>query len=277
MLLPFRIPRLFALACALALASCQGILAPSLQTDTPGRTETPTLTVQWFPATHTVTSYPSVSPPQPTPEMRPGQEALLFTDEFTDPAVWTLASAAEASAALLPGRLVLSVSGPGPMRLVSLRSGPVVGDFYAQADASLSLCGPAGQFGLIFRAVSNGNHYRFSVNCAGSARLERVQGGQTAVVMEWQPSGDAPLGAPTDVRLGVWAVGRELRFFLNDRYQFSFRDPVYDRGTFGFFAYTPDQAPVAVSFSHLRVSSLSYVSPTPTPTPSRTAAATRTP
>ena len=54
-----------------------------------------------------------------------------------------------------------------------------------------------------------------------------MRGGVAYPLLDWLSSNDAPIGAPAQVKLGVWAVGREMRFFLNDHYQFSVLDPVF--------------------------------------------------
>jgi len=60
-------------------------------------------------------------------------------------------------------------------------------------------------------------------------------------------------------------VGREMRVFLNDHFQFSQRDPVFPSGRIGFFIYASGQTPVTISFSDLSAYSVAYIFPTPTP------------
>jgi len=264
---PFRTPVLAALA--LGLTACSGLFpAPSvILTASPSPSQTST--VVWFPPTNTPTPLPSVTI-LPTPEMRPGLGLQLFTDSFDDPGQWSLSSSDRASATISLGRLVLSVYGPGPLGILSLRRTPLLGDFYAETLASLSLCQGRDEFGLLFRAAPGGNYYRFTVSCAGLTRLERVRSGVMDPLTDWLPSGDAPPGAPAEVRLGVWAVGGELRFFLNDHFQFSRVDPIFHTGTLGFFAQAAGDSPLVVSFSDLTAYSVSYLSPTRTPLPTRT-------
>jgi len=195
---------------------------------------------------------------------------MILYDSFTQPAIWDMPSSAQASATLARNRLLLSINGPGPLRVISMRSQPVLGDFYAEAMVDISLCSGTDQYGMIFRATSRNDYYRFVVNCNGQARLERLRGGETYPLLDWLSSGDAPFGAPAQVKMGVWAVGRELRVFLNDHFQFSQTDPVFTNGTLGFFIYAGGQTPVTVSFSDLSVYSVFYISPTPSLTPSNT-------
>jgi hypothetical protein len=209
-------------------------------------------------------------------EYQPGKGVLIFSDSFDQPEMWSTASSPQASATVTRNRLILSINEPGPLSIISLRSQPTVGDFYAEALADISLCSGKDQYGMIYRDAYGGNYYRFTLNCNGQLRLERVRGGETYLLSEWVSSGDAPSGAPAQARLGVWAVGREMRVFLNDHYQFSQLDPVFSNGTIGFYIYASGQTPVTISFSELSVHSVSFVSPTPSLTPLRTPIASPT-
>jgi hypothetical protein len=254
------------------ISSPEGTLTP---TPAPS-TETPTPTIVWFPPTNT----PKIFPTQTilsTPEQRPGLGGLLFTDAFDQPGLWSTPAGSWASATMTRNRLVLSISGQGPVSIASLRSQPVLGDFYAEATVKLSLCGGKDQFGMIFRAAAGDNYYRFTVRCDGQARLERLLSGFNSPLLDWLSSGDAPIAAPAEVKLGVWAVGSEMRFFLNDHYQFAARDPVLHDGTLGFFVFASGATPITASFTDLSVYSVSYVSPTPSLIPSHTPIPSRTP
>jgi hypothetical protein len=262
-------------ACGFALAACSDL--NSIPTIEPVLfpSETPTPTIIWFPPTNTPTVFPTQTPTA-TEEYHPGLGDLIFSDSFDQLELWDTASSDQASASLTRNRLVLSISGPGPLSIISMRSQPVVGDFYAQAMVDISLCSGKDQYGMLFRASGRDNYYRFTINCSAQLRLERVRAGETYPLLDWLSSGDAHSGAPAQVKLGVWAVGREMRVFLNDHYQFNLYDPVFSSGTLGFFIFASGQTPLTVSFSDLSVYSVFYISPTPSPTPSLTPTPSRT-
>jgi hypothetical protein len=264
-----RILILYLAVCGLVLVACSGSIALPTGTPTLSPTETPTPSIVWFPPTSTPTIFPSQSPSQ-TEEYHPGIGNLIFSDSFDQPDLWSTAGSAQASAKLTRNRLVFSISGPGPLSIISLRSQPELGDFYAEALVDISLCSDKDQYGMVFRAASGGNYYRFTINCNSHERLERVRAGETYPLIDWQSSGDAPAGAPAQVKLGIWTVGREIRHFLNDRFQFSLLDPVFSSGTMGFFIYASGQSPVTISFSNLAVYSVFYISPTPSAMPMST-------
>jgi hypothetical protein len=258
------------------LVACSGLSPAPTPTITPiPDTQTPTTTIVWFPPTDTPTYFPTQTLLS-TPDQMPGLGDLLFTDTFGQPGVWSTSKSDSDSAIVTRSQLLLSISGQGPLTIVSLRSEPILSDFYTEAVASLSLCEGKDEYGMLFRAALGDNYYRFVVSCDGQTRLERMVSGSLVPLNTWLSSGDAPIAAPAEVKLGVWAAGSEMRFFLNDHLQFTFRDPSLHSGTLGFFVYVNGAAPITVSFTDLSVYSVAYVSPVPSLTPTKTPIPTRT-
>ncbi|MDI6768559.1 MAG: hypothetical protein QMD04_02660 [Anaerolineales bacterium] len=250
-----------------ALTACSGLLPaplpPSPTAPWPTLTATFTPTIAWFPPTATNTPLP-MQIVIATPEERPGLGEVLFSDHFDAPELWDTAVSNTASAIVERNRLTLAISKPGTA-ILSLRQEPLLRDFYAEMTASLSLCRGRDQYGLLVRVQAGGDYYRYAVNCNGQARLERVRSGQPYPLQDWLLSGDAPPGAPGDVKMGVWAVGSEMRFFLNDRHQFTVHDPLFKQGTLGVFVKSEGASPLTVSFLELIVYAVSCASPTATP------------
>ena len=223
----------------------------------------PSPTIVWFP--------PSATPPPQalatqisTPEQKPGIGAITLTDDFSSPDLWNIASSDKGSAAINDNHLTLAV-GPG-VYIISLRKELILTDFYAELTADLSLCKGEDEYGLLVRASAVA-YYRLSLVCNGTLRLDRVSNNSHQILQPAIPSGDVPTGAPGEVRMGVWAVGPDLRFFLNGRYQFSVNDKNYPIGTIGVFAHSVADTPVAVTFSNLTVYDVNYSPPTKTPHP----------
>ena len=108
-------------------------------------------------------------------------------------------------------------------------------------------------------------------------RVDRVRGGEVYPLSKWELSGDIPISLPGKVKIGVWAAGAELRFFLNDHYQLTVFDPLFKSGVLGYIVNATSEIGMNVSFSNLLVNDVSYVSPTPTSTPSKTPLPSRTP
>ena len=255
--------RVLLLATTWLLVACMPVASP-LPTATPPPSETPapTETIVWFPATATPTLL-SVPTYTGTPEMSPGIGKVTLRDGFSDASVWDTATSDQGSASITGNHLTLAVQ-PG-YYLSSMRHKTTVTDFYAEITARPSLCRGEDNYGLIIRGVGS-SFYRFVLACNGQIRMERISGGTKLLIQEPVPSGDAP-GAPGEVRIGVWAVGRDLRLFLNGRYQFGVMEPTFNTGGIGVYVRAAGDTPVTITFSDLRIYDVHYTPPTRTPVP----------
>lgn len=255
----------FALAATLLIASCSAfepiIITPIVTPVT--ETPIPTATIDWFPpsATPTFQVFPTTTPP---PDMRPGLGTLVVTDDFSDPTLWNVPKSNQASAIMEDNHLTLAAQ--SGVYMTSLRTDLLLKDHYAEITARPSLCRSEDSYGILVRA-SAVYYYRFGLSCNGTIYMDRLSAGTKLTMQKPIPSGDAPPGAPGEVRIGIWAVGSEMRFFLNDRYQFSIREPSYPTGTIGVFVTSSADTPVIVSFSDLTIQKVDYVLPTKTPLP----------
>ena len=247
---------------------------PTLVPVEPTSTATPTATIQWFLPTATATPR-IIHTPAATPIYMPGLGEILVIDDFSSSAAWDTASADEGSVSVSRNRITIAAKEPRAY-LFSLRNEPFLTNFYAEISAHPALCKGGDSYGLLFRANNNAS-YRYALACDGTVRLERMSFLRARTIQEAVPSGDAPPGSPSDVRLGVWTAGTEMRFFLNGRYQFTAIDVNLSGGTLGVFAQSAAKhSAMTVTFTDLVVQSVSYVSPTPTVTPSKTPRPTST-
>jgi hypothetical protein len=186
-----------------------------------------------------------------------------LSDDFTDDVLWDTAVSSQGSAAIANNRLSLAVQ-PG-VYLASMRRELILDDFYAEITAHPSLCRGDDNYGVIVRGVGS-SFYRFVLTCKGEIRAERISGGTRLPIYDPVPSGDAPR-PPGDVRIGIWAVGDEMRLFLNGRYQFSVVEPTFPSGEFGVFVRSTGDEDVSITFSDFEVYDVNYVLPTRTPWP----------
>ena len=235
-----------------------------LPTATPQPSATPTIV--WFPPTATPTLVPTRAI-TPTPVMKTGIGEILYNDLLAEDAGWEIGANNAGNIVFGNGELTLAVSEPSST-LTTLRSSPILSDFYVEITAKPNLCRDADAYGLMVRSDTRYNTYRFAVACNGMVRLERLKNGEIVVLQDWTRSGQLPLGAPLTIRLGVWASGEELRFFIDDVFQFSVTDPVWQSGQVGVFARSDAETVVSVSFSALevrRLDSLNAVIAIPTP------------
>jgi hypothetical protein len=255
-----------ALAMTFLLSSCAVLDAwnatpiPTPMTETP----TPAPTFAWFPVSVTPTEGALATPKPPTPEMHPGIGVSILTDDFSDPSKWDTASSDQASAEVNDNRLILAVK--SKVYIISLRHKLSEGDFYAEITARPDLCRGEDSYGLLVRANAVA-YYRFSLTCSGTVFAERISVGKRELLQAPLPSGDVPQGAPGEVRIGIWAVGTEMRLFLNGRYQFGISNSNYPNGTIGVFLNSAGKNPAIVSFSRLSLQKVDYTLPTMTPKP----------
>lgn len=228
----------------------------------------------WFPATDTPTFIPAEAT-QPIVDEKPAVAQELLADDFTDPAQWSIGLSPAGSVAFGDKELTLAVSQPKGA-LLSMSKATVPGNFYLEITVDLSLCKGNDAYGLLLRASSPGDYYRYAISCTGQLRLERLKNSKLAIVQDWTSVGQIPAGSPLVLRLGVWAAGSDMRFFVNGDFQFSAQDPVFTSGALGVFARSASDTPLTVSFSDLHVYALGAL-PTPVPIPSITPDRTPTP
>ena len=196
--------------------------------------------------------------------MRPGLSTILLSDNFSDPTLWDVAASDQASAAIDSNRLNLAVQ--SDVYITSTRHELILDDYYVEITARPNLCRGQDSYGLLIRA-NGGTYYRFALACNGTAYVDRLSNGTKLNLLKPLPSGDVPPGAPGEVRIGVWAVGGDMRLFLNGRYQFSITDKSYHIGTIGVFVNSAGETPAIISFSDLMIRQVDYTPPTKTPIP----------
>ena len=188
----------------------------------------------------------------PTLDLRPQVGALLWSDDFRDPKTWILGRTSRTSIALGQQELTLAMDNPGAY-LYTLRQSTVLGDFFLEITASPSLCRGADEYGLLLRVSEANEFYRFSLSCNGEVRLDKYFNGKASSPHPPELSGAVLPGAPSSARIGVWAHGRELRFYAGGEYQFTINDPSLPSGGLGLFIRSNTDSPLTVTFSDLKV------------------------
>ena len=212
---------------------------------------TQTATVEWFPATSTPTLVLTQAV-TPTPDFRPNLGEVVLSDDFSDPNTWILGPTSSGNIALGINELTIAIAEPKAYDY-SIRQEPILGDFYLEITTSPTLCRGEDQYGLLLRMSSPGDFYRYALSCDGRVRLDRIVQGTASSPQPWTTSSAVPPGAPITSRLGVWVLGDEMRFFVNDQYQFTVNDPLLTSGNLGVFARSAGETAVTVNFSDLVV------------------------
>jgi hypothetical protein len=243
---------------------------PVYPTPTPSVTPTPTVTIIWFPATSTATLVPTRQP-EPTENLHPAVGSLIFRDDFSEKGMWTTQSEPGGNIEYGKNELTLAVQ-QEKKYIASLYTARDVGNASVEITTNVTLCKGEDSYGLLVRAGNGMNGYRFLVNCQGQVKLELLKSGRASILVDWTQSGQVLPGSPYQLRLRVWMVGNELRFFLNDVFHFSVRDNLYSSGKIGVFARQAAGTPITVNFTNLTVHSIEedYILPKATPKPTAT-------
>lgn len=243
---------------------------PVYITATPSQSPTITDTIEWFPATSIGTSLPTRQP-EPTENFHPAVGDILFQDDFSRKSMWSTQSGNGGKIAFGKSELTLALQKP-KLYLASIYSSPVIKNASVEVTSNVTLCKAEDYYGLLVRASNGMNGYRFIVNCMGQVKLEVLKTGKPSTLVDWMQSGQVLPGSPYQVRLRVWMVQNELRFFLNDVFQFSTRDTIYPEGKIGVFARQAAETPITVSFSDLVVRTIDsgFILPKATPKPTAT-------
>ena len=260
---------------SLLLTSCSGSNSSTAVVPTmPLPTLTPTATINWFPATNTPTP---LSTPRPTPTtvLLPGLGSRVLEDSFSRADNWEISVYIAGQGIISNDQITLSIpDGSEGATITAFLEGFQGSDYFSRATVRLSLCKGRDQVGILFRATSLLDFYRFSITCSGETRLERVVDGQPFVIRDWAFSPDAPLGAPGEVTLGVSASGQDLKFFLDDRFQFAIQDGIFSEGGLGLYLRASSDSPVTVNVTDLEaflvapeISPASPAAPAIQPTP----------
>jgi len=220
-------------------------------TVTPTATVTPTVTPVWFPPTETPTSVPTATI-LPTPSADLYRGPLVFDENLAETEAFPLLNSARGRIAQGNDALTIAIT-ESDTYLSSVMFQPIVGNFYVEITASVSLCRSEDEYGLILRQASPADFYRFSLSCNGQLRLDRLYRGAASSPQPLTFSAAVPPAAPGSVRIGVWAWGDEMRFYIDGQYQFTIDDPTLPSGVLGVFARSRDNAALTVNFTDLRI------------------------
>jgi hypothetical protein len=234
------------------LTGCYPLPGELPPTETPTLTPSLTPTPVWFPATATPTSLPTPLR-SPTPELRPLVGEPILEDAFSPETAWRSFTGSIGNIAFADDHLTLAINQPNGM-IYAFRETPEFDGFYAEITARANLCRGDDEYGLMLRVSGvRIDHYRFALTCSGKVKFVRVYGSRSVVLQPLEQIPAAPVGFPSESVLGVWALGGELRLFLNGSYLFTINDPVISKGAIGVYVRTISENPISVNFSRLEV------------------------
>lgn len=131
------------------------------------------------------------------------------------------------------------------------------GDQRAQLTVRALICGDQDEWGFLFRSAftedEKFNGYIFKLNCAGQVRVEKLVENQSSVLLGWVPVEGVKTGAGGENTLMIWALGEEMRFYVNDVYVDTLIDSTYQSGEYGIFAQDKTNGNAEFLFIAMRV------------------------
>ncbi|HEY42749.1 MAG TPA: hypothetical protein G4O11_02080 [Anaerolineae bacterium] len=244
----------------LALPGC--LKAGPLPSPTPTQvtpTTTPTFIIPTLIPTATFTPEPESSP---TPDLLIGLGDVIFEDSFDRNLGWEIDQSEIGGSSMVEGRLSLSVRRSNNFYFIRSPA-PTMTDFFLEVTVRSEVCSDGDEFGVMFRFLAMGEHYRFALTCDGNARVSRILEEGEIVLVPLTQTYAMIQGFLVDNRIGIWVNGNQFRFYINSLEVFSSRDNVLPYGQLAFFVRSRQSSQTTASFDDLTVRALL---PTPTPT-----------
>lgn len=259
---PQPLKRAFGLTLAIFfLSACVSV--ENLPTPSATPTPVPATPTFFFPTlvpTSTQTPAPS---PTATPDIIAGLDQVLFQDRFSTELDWQTLDTRVGGASYLEGRFSLAVNQPHTF-YNAISPAPAFRDGYLEVQAQAFICSEGDSFGLIFRVTPEGDHYRYTLSCAGEVRVSRISGGDEFVLLPDTRTNSALSGLLVDNRMAVLLSGDDSRFYLNGIEVFSDQDSALPAGRAGLIVRARAGGQTTVSFDNFVVRALK---PTATVTP----------
>ncbi|MGD8554777.1 MAG: hypothetical protein PVJ32_05010 [Anaerolineales bacterium] len=197
--------------------------------------------------TPTLTPAPTATP---KPDLYAGLGDALYDEQFLPGADWELGEDASGGTNLTESGLVLAVREPYALRFAHSPS-PDLDDFLLEVSLRVDICSGADSFGVAFRITPNGDHYRFTLTCAGQASFMRSRAGNLVTLTASTQTNSAMLGAPSSNHLTILALNDTFHFFINDVEVFSQRDRGLGSGGLGVFVQAGQAGQTTVTFQHM--------------------------
>lgn len=233
------------LGLALLLGGCISLSPPAISTSSPiPATSTPTFAFPTLIPTATQTPPPTASP---TSDPRIGLGRVVFFDDFDHDLGWQFQIFGSGGAGLLDGAYSLSAR-QSFTRVIGYSPAEISANGYLEVTVLPILCSNDDEYGLVFRTNPSGEYYRFTLSCAGLARLSRISpAGELVLLADTRPDSVFP-GPLVSNTLAVRMEGEILTLFVNGSEIARTRDTVLGSGGLGVFIRTRQGGQATVQF-----------------------------
>lgn len=236
------------LSSCLSLPEIASTQIPTLSPTPPTVKDTPTPTIEWFPATETPIPTQNLPTSSPTPAL---QGTILLEDNFDQPSFWDIGSSNLANSTIENNKLTLSVNQPS--KIVSMRNQPILSDFRMDLMVGAKICGQDASYGIMFRSSNPSNYYRVVIRCDKTIEIERVLNGNINHIMETIYNPLIPTNLSETAKISIIADGATIDVYVNRLKMISITDKYHSSGNIGFFAQTSGTQPMTANFSNLSI------------------------
>jgi hypothetical protein len=216
-------------------------------TDTPEPTETPNTEIT---PTETIPA---------TPDPNQGLGGLRYEDRFDGSSGWGWGYFEDAvTFSLDAGGVLAAFQEANQGWRISLGpDGVIVGNQQVLLKALPEVCSEKDEFGLLYRGTFTENNqfngYVFKLNCAGQAKVDRLEDNDGTTLLGWTAVEGLDAVAGSEITFLVWAGGEEMRFYVNDTYVGAVSDSTYKSGQYGIFAQDRTNGNALFLFTSLQV------------------------
>ncbi|MGD8603966.1 MAG: SdrD B-like domain-containing protein [Anaerolineales bacterium] len=214
-----------------------------IASSTEAPTETPTSTiapVETLTEQSTAASPTLEFTPSPTPYVLTGPGAGLgqpdFVENFEDGRDWYLYADGHVTFNVTGDELLMTAINPDEWT-GWLLTWPEVDDFYLEVEAEPGDCSGLDNFGLVARVGTDGGYYGYlaGVACNGQLSLRWWTGVDYVMLAGWRPHEVLTDWDGGPIRIGLWAEGDTLKFYINNQLVAEIEDDRQLSGLFGLY------------------------------------------
>jgi hypothetical protein len=171
-----------------------------------------------------------------TPDIRQTLGEPSFKDTLASTNNWYLLDTQTTKFSAGDNALIMTAISPGKNDEWGIANIPPLKDFYLELSfQTTEPCLGLDRYGVIFRAPEPNQGYVFGFSCDGRYRLYKWDGKTYQAIQEWKNSPLIKSGSDQSNRLGVYAVGNDLKLYANGQLLAEYNDVSFQEGRFGIF------------------------------------------
>jgi len=171
-----------------------------------------------------------------SPDIKQTLGEPAFKDTLAGTNNWFLLDTPNTKFSAGENSIILTAASPGQIDEWGISNVPPIQDFYLEVlFVTTEPCAGLDRYGVIFRARDPNQGYVFGFSCDGRYKLYKWDGKSYQAIQEWKNSPHIKSGAGQTNRLGVYAVGNNLKLYANGQLLSEYTDDSFSEGRFGVF------------------------------------------